>query len=168
MTVLALDLGKNIGWVKGGAVGPVQSGTFPLEDTTDLGEWLRSADPFLTSGVLRGVSSIAIEQPFMGKSLWPMQKLSALLGHIVYYASFEGVGWKQVEMVGVSTGKKKLAGSGRAEKEDMIAAAIAWGLDDPDEHEADALGIFLVHLFGPNNAPPPRRTRSGPVKVIKP
>lgn len=167
MTALALDLGKHIGWVKGAAVGPMEYGSYLLDETTDLGRWLQSSDAFLQE-VLPGTTSIAIEQPYMGDNKWVMQKLSALLGHIAYYGRFQGIGWAQIKMIANSTGKKRLAGHGHSDKDQMIAAAVAFGLDDPDEHTADALGIWMVHMFGPSLKPPPRRVRSSKVTVISP
>lgn len=166
MMTLGLDLGKKIGWVKGDTVGPIESGTFELEETTDLGLFLQSSDAFLMN-VLPGVKQIAYEQPYLGDNLWPAQKLLALLGHVAYHARFQGIGWKQMHPIANSTGKKKLAGHGHAEKPQMIEAAKLWGLDDPDEHEADALGVWLVKQFGPA-AEPRKAPRHGPVKIIKP
>lgn len=162
MTTLALDLGQHIGWVKGAAVGPLEHGSFPVEDTTDLGRWLRSIDAFLMNA-MRGVDDIAVEQPFLqsgGKKAdgtskpggyYPARKLLAQLGHVYYAAHNSGIAAKHVHEYPVATAKLTLAGSGKADKDQMVAAACdfyGWEPHEIDEHTADASAIFKVHLFG--------------------
>jgi Holliday junction resolvasome RuvABC endonuclease subunit len=163
VTTLALDLGKKVGWLKGASVGPVQHGTIDLKDTTDLGIFLIDAMTKLPP-IIRGVTDIAVEQPFLGDSYYPARKLLGLLGVVYACASVEGISGKYVHEYPVATAKLALAGHGRAEKEAMIAAACDWYGWEPyeiDEHQADAGAILKVHLFG--EAPAKRkRPRSGP------
>lgn len=63
--LLALDLGQSLGWCLGGAVGPLRVGTFTLKPTTELGPWLRSADPFFRE-MLPQCEALAVEQPIVG------------------------------------------------------------------------------------------------------
>lgn len=150
MTTLALDLGQRIGWMKGGTVGPIEHGTFEMEETTDLGRWLAGADTFLAQA-MKGCSDVAVEQPFLGDSYYPARKLLGLLGHVYYHARFQGIAGVHVNEIPVSTAKLTLAGHGQADKDQMIAAACDWyGFepDEIDEHQADAGGILRVHLFG--------------------
>jgi hypothetical protein len=166
MSILGLDLGQQIGWVKGAAVGPIRNGVFKdMPNTTDLGKWLAGSDGFFRA-ILPGVTAIAVEQPFLGDSYWPARKLLAMLGHVHYWAHFHGIG--VIEEIPVATGKLTLAGHGAASKERMIAAAVEWGLTDPEEHDADALGIWKTFVFGKRVPPPKARSRSGPVTIISP
>lgn len=147
MTILALDLGQKLGWVKGpaGAL-PVKAGTIELRDTAKLGPFLRSADDPLRD-LLEGVTAVAVEKPnTAGNSAYmAVRKLMGLLGHTHYWASFYGV---SVTEISVMSGKLSLAGSGRAQKDDMIRASAALGFPVTDEHQADAHGIWRVFVHG--------------------
>lgn len=167
MITLGLDLGQNIGWVKGGPVGPLEHGSFPMPNTTDLGLWLQGSDALFRK-ILPGCTGVAVEQPFLGDSYFPARKLLALLGHVYYWGRVVGIAQSQFKEVAISTGKKTLSGYGRADKDQMIAAAAALGYEGYDEHEADALGVWWVYVFGEAEALPSQRSRSGPGKVIKP
>lgn len=165
MTTLALDLGQNIGWVKGRITGPMEHGTFKLPNTTDLGRWLRGADEFCRQ-VFPGVTSIAMEQPFLGSDYYPARKLIALLGHCHYWASFYDV--RVVQEIAVGNGKLNLAGHGHADEQQMISAAMrVYGLD-VDEHAAHALGIWDVFMFGKREPIRKPKSRSSKPVVIKP
>lgn len=147
--ILGLDLGQNLGWVLGNRVGPLRHGVFTLKNTTDLGAWLRSSDEFFQYIFQEGVTGVAVEQPFMGSSYQAARKLLALLGHAYYWASFYGIPTSCFQEVAISTGKRTLSGYGKADKDQMIAAAAARGYPDLDtEHEADALGVWWVYQFG--------------------
>lgn len=162
MTTLALDLGQSLGWVKGSTIGPLEHGTFDMPTTTDLGRWLQGVDGFLQA-IMRGVDDIAVEQPFLGDSYYPARKALALLGHVYYHAQFQGIAGAHVNEIPVATAKLTLAGYGKAEKDQMIAAACDfWGFEEHeiDEHQADASGILKVHLFGAQQGPR-KKVRSG-------
>jgi Holliday junction resolvasome RuvABC endonuclease subunit len=167
MSVMGLDLGKNLGWVLGKTTGPMQRGTFPLANTTDLGLWLESSESFMLDK-FRYATAIAVEQPFLGESYWPARKLLALLGHVHRYARIAGISSRMVKEIPIATGKLALAGSGKADKDMMIAAAASLGYEIDDEHQADALGCWYVYHFGERPAINKARSRSGPVKVIQP
>lgn len=167
--ILGLDLGQHIGWCLGNAVGPMRHGTFPLENSTDLGVWLRSSDEFFMSILDEDITGIGVEQPFLGESYYPARKLLALLGHLYWHASYKGISASLIQEVPVPTGKLALSGMGHATKEQMIEAATAQGYPGiTTEHEADALGIWWVYVFG--RAEPIRKphSRSGKGRVITP
>jgi Holliday junction resolvasome RuvABC endonuclease subunit len=161
MTVLAIDLGRHMGWVLGKPVGPLEFGTIELENTTDLGRYLASmVDPLRP--LMRRCSAIAVEQPIVGgaaSGYHAIRKNFAALGMVHYLAHIYGVA--SVTEISVTTGKLTLAGNGRADKDAMIFAAIERGLDMPNEHEADALGIFWVHTYGKAERAKPNPRRSG-------
>lgn len=165
MTTLAVDLGQSIGWIKGRAVGPLQHGTFEMPKTTRLGQWLRGSDGFWRE-VLPGVTSIAVEQPFMGRDYYPIRKLLALLGILNYWADWHDI--TNVTEIPVATGKVNLSGRGNADADVMIAAAMERYALDLNEHEAHALGIFDVFMFGRRDSIAKAKTRSGPGKVVMP
>lgn len=166
--ILGLDLGRNIGWVKGNTVGPMERGTFPLSDSTDLGRWLAESDPFFRT-VLPGVTGIAVEQPFMGKDFKSVRKLVALLGHLHWWAAmpqFQVSGY--IREIAISTGKLTLSGSGAADGDRMIAAAAERGCPVDDDHQAHALGIWWVYAFGAAEPIRKAKSRSSAPVVVKP
>jgi Holliday junction resolvasome RuvABC endonuclease subunit len=168
MTTLAIDLGQHMGWCRGNAVGPLEHGTFEMPDTTDLGRWLAGSDRFFME-MLPGVDTVAIEQPFMSDSIYPIRKLLAALGHCHYHWHVLGRSSSLIEEIPVSTGKLTLAGKGHAEAHEMIYAACEFfGFEhaEIDEHQAHAMGLFKVHLFGRIEPPNRRRSRSGPGRSI--
>jgi hypothetical protein len=165
MTVLALDLGQDIGYFLGDAVGPCRWGAAPLKKTTDLGMWLKSSDEFFQQ-ILPMCSAIAVEQPFFGSSYWPARKLLALLGHLYYHANYVGIGAGSIKEIPVATGKLTLAGSGRADKDAMIRAAAADGYEGMCEHSADAYGLWKVYVFGKRDPIPKPRTTTSRGKSI--
>lgn len=162
MTTLALDLGQHIGWVKGSTVGPLEHGTIDLPDTRDLGVWLMAAMMALPP-LMVGADDIAVEQPFLGDSYFPARKLLGLLGAVYACANTRGISGNHVNEIPVPTAKLALAGHGRAEKPQMIAAACEiWGFEEHeiDEHQADASAILYVHLFGERPKIGGRKSRS--------
>lgn len=163
--VLALDLGVNIGWVRGAAVGPHQHGTFVLPTTTDLGRWLAASDEFFRDA-LQGVDVVACEKPYLGQDYYATRKLVSLLGHCAYWCRHTGVpDARQIE-VPIATGKLTLSGDGRANGAKMIAAAAERGYPGMNDHEAHALGVWWVAVFGKADPIAKRRTTNGkPVRV---
>lgn len=162
MSVLAIDIGRNMGWVMGNSVGPLQHGTIVLENTTNLGRYQASVMEALRP-LIRQASAIAIEKPIVGgkaSGYHAIRKNFAALGMIHYLAHLYGTG-ASVEEISVTTGKLTLAGSGRADKDQMIFAAIERGLPAGiTQHEADAFGIWWVYIYGARE-PLTKRPRSG-------
>ncbi len=147
--LLGLDLGQHLGWVLGPPDGgpPLTTGTKKLKETTQLGPWLASCDAEIKELVsMRGVTAIAIEQPFLGESYYPARKLLALLGHVHYWAHWYDI--HAINEIPIATGKKALSGYGKAEGPQMIGAALKWGCPVTDEHQAHAAGIWKAHVFG--------------------
>lgn len=165
MTILAIDLGTHLGWFLGGAVGPCSHGTYKLEDTTDMGRWLRSSDAFFQK-ILPVCRHVVVEKPNTAgdSAYFAIRKNMALLGHVHYWAGFHGIVIRPSDEISVMTGKLTLAGSGRAEKQDMIDAAARDGFVGMDEHAADAYGIWKVAVFGARV--PIRKARSRSSKGV--
>jgi len=165
MTTAAVDLGQMMGWVKGDIVGPMTYGTFTMPQTTNLGKWLKGMDAFCRQ-LLPGVTSLAVEQPFLGQDYFPARKLISALGHLHYWSGFYGV--LVVQEIAISSGKLNLSGSGAADAPRMIAAAKErYGLD-LDEHQAHALGIWDVFQMGKTPPIPKAKSRSSKGVVIAP
>jgi Holliday junction resolvasome RuvABC endonuclease subunit len=154
MTIAAFDPGRNLGILRAPArekaaiVHDHTLYTRKLRDTTDLGAFLRSADAHIHEALI-GATECAIERPnTQGQNHSGIVKNVALAGHIAYLATCKGVA---VEWVNVSAVKLILTDSGNAKKEQVIPAAELWlGLPGGTltEHEADALGVWLVRCYG--------------------
>ena len=157
MRVLALDLGQQMGWVLGGAVGPVRHGVISTPATTDLRKYLAPLASDMRR-LVRHADRVAVEKPFTnGGAYYAIRKNMASLAMLYYVAGFEDI---PVEEVSVATGKLTLSGRGNADKDMMIAAAARLGFPGMCEHEADALGIWWVAVHGRAEPAPKRRTRS--------
>lgn len=165
--ILGIDLGQTVGWVKGGAVGPLEHGEYPMAQSSDLGLWLHSFDGFFQGGIMRGVTGISVEQPFLGSDYYPARKLISQLGHLYHWARFFQIPASNIMEVPVATGKLTLSGDGRADKTKMIAAAATHGYEGLSEHEADALGIWWVYIFGRRERAK-GRPKSSPGQVVAP
>jgi hypothetical protein len=169
VSILAIDIGTHLGWFLGAAVGPCEWGTEKLEDTTNLHRWLRSSDGFFQRTLPR-CHHVVVEKPNTAgdSAYFAIRKNMALLGHIHYWAGFYNISIQPRDEISVMTGKLTLAGSGRAKKADMIAAAGRDGFVGMDEHAADAYGIWKVAVFGARQPITKPRTRSSKgVSLIK-
>lgn len=165
MTVLAIDIGNDLGWALGNAVGPLEFGTFHGNGSTDLRVWLPCFNAPLQK-LFTMCDAIAVEKPdTQGNSYYGVRKNMALLGKIYEIAGYYP-NVRSVDEYGVSTAKKRLAGHGHADKDQMIAAARAEGYAVEDSHQADAIAILMVHHFGPRQDPPSPRSRSGKGRSI--
>lgn len=170
LPILGVDLGTHMGWVLGGAVGPMTKGTFECSASTDLGIFAASSDAFWRK-MLPLCSAVAVEKPNTENGAYfAIRKNMALLTMLHY--------WRQyypnvavIEEISPTQGKLTLAGRGDAKKPDMIIAAIDFGLEDPTEHEADALGIWKVFVFGKSETKAEREKRERQERkgrIIKP
>jgi Holliday junction resolvasome RuvABC endonuclease subunit len=119
----------------------------------DIGKFLDAFDTWLNSMIaVEDPGLIVYEAPIIsaGKTdINTARKLMGLAGHT------EFVGLRRcvpVREVNIGTIKKELAGNGRAEKDAMIAAAKAEGVNVQDEHQADAFGIWktAIRLYKPD------------------
>lgn len=165
--ILALDLGVHLGWYLADPTGPARFGTIELKNTTNLGQYIRSINPPLQE-LLQQCRVVAVEKPNTGgnSAYFAIRKNMAALGKICELCDFMGLG--QPTEISVMTGKLTLAGTGRADKDMMIAAAKQQFGHDMNEHEADALGIWKVFVFGAAEPIRKARSKSGPGKIITP
>jgi crossover junction endodeoxyribonuclease RuvC len=156
--LLTLDLATYTGWASGSpdvqSAGEVRVGSIRLPATgDDIGRYLDAFDTWLNSMIsVEDPGLIVYEAPIIrqGKTdINTAMKLMNLAGHTEFVCRKRHV---QVRKADIGTVKKELAGSGRAEKDAMIAAAKAEGVDVKDEHQADAFGIWKlsVRLYKPD------------------
>lgn len=156
--LLTLDLATYTGWASGSpdvqSAGEVRVGSIRLPATgDDIGRYLDAFDTWLNSMIsVEDPGLIVYEAPIIsaGKTdINTARKLMGLGGHTEFVGLRRFV---QVREINIGTIKKELAGNGRADKDAMIAAAKAEGVDVKDEHQADAFGIWktAVRLYKPD------------------
>jgi Holliday junction resolvasome RuvABC endonuclease subunit len=154
--LVCFDPGRNLGVLKAPAqdrkaiVHGVNWTTLKLKDTTDPGAYLRSADELIREW-LRGATRVAVERPNTERQHYAaIRKNMMLLGHIAYWAHCElGI---VAEEINVSHVKSALTDNGNAKKELVIDRAeylMGMPAGSLTEHEADALGVWMVASFGP-------------------
>lgn len=148
--ILALDLSKTVGYAfynPNNSVQPIVTGTkdFTSEFRRDLGELGHAYNNWLSDLITRYEPEVvSIEAPFMrGKSTYHLFGLAFLTHTIAFLREKERFEFTPMAV------KKRLSGNYRAEKKEMIEAAEK--LDYPhlcisSDHEADALGVFLLTL----------------------
>ncbi len=135
--ILAFDLGTTGAWAfnRGFSYAPARLGTWNLigENRVEKLAWFSNyLDVF--AGEDYGV--VIYERPFVrGRAatrfLWGMAGI--VEAHFGYHSA--------VVDEAVSSIKKHVTGSGRATKEDMIAAVSALGWNPSNDHEADAAAV---------------------------
>lgn len=93
---------------------------------------------------------LAFESPILPRGSMDMQTTEHTLRLLIGFAAIAELlaklrGIRCFE-VNVSTAKRMLAGSGRAEKDDMVIAATRRGWPVADHHQADATAVALVAM----------------------
>jgi len=145
MLILSLDMATCTGWACGYAdKGVPVLGHLKLPSTKkDLGHWMEAA--LIEYGELLDTTHpdhVIYESPFLGgkTQLVTLRKLYTLASVIEYLCRQRKI---PVSEVAITTVKKTLTGSGRAQKEDMLQAARKMGMSPSNFDEADAFGIWL-------------------------
>lgn len=149
MQILALDTSLNTGYALGGG-NPDDTvfGTVYFHKWKDdyaacgrmfsqwLGDFLDEHKP----------EKMIIEKPFFrGASSW---LLSGLVWEAHREAEFRDIPRAEFQPTRI---KKFITGSGKAEKEDVIAAVRAKGFEVENDHESDAIAALLLHLSQTQN-----------------
>lgn len=148
MHLVTLDLATRIGWTAGPHTSrDFQFGSYTLPSTgEDVGkfaqaahDWLREFFPVPAKDWL-----VVFEQPIMPKDahLVTLRKLYGLAWHVEFYFS----GRCEVAEANNSSVKKQFTGSGRAQKDDMVAAAVAAGFAAENHDQADAIALRMFTL----------------------
>lgn len=164
--VIALDLATCTGWVIGDGSGIPAHGYLDLPPPVDgdRGPMFSALRSFLIREIeqlqAKGFQvAVAFEQPILPKAfikwvngrpmiIYPttiettllLQGLAAIAEQVAHELGCE------CGHVDVSTVKKELTGSGKAEKPDMVAVARKCGLTIERHDTADALGVFVAAL----------------------
>lgn len=152
-----LDTGGTIGWTKGPVsadtpADQVAFGSFPLEQTTDLGAYLASSDPFFQDFFGSGITRWAIEIPNTrhAKSAAAAAKMMGLYAHALYWGRVMKM--PPPTVFTPSEVKLALTGNGAAKKgqdnPEMETAARALGYAVQNDHEADAVGLRRAYTHG--------------------
>lgn len=169
--ILALDLATNAGWCCGLGDDLPEVGHVTMPDTKEeVGPFLSFFQRWLQAMILEHRPTyVVFEAPMLPKARFDratgkmtqapttiattrkLQGLAGVCEMVVFDLNFEGrnkPSWTQVEVreVFLQTVKKELAGSGRAEKPDMMRAAKRCGVDVRTYDEADAFGVWLVSV----------------------
>lgn len=152
MKILAFDLATNSGWVAGdGSIKPVV-GHFRLPPTGhDVGAFLCGARDYYNALIDRFQPDVVLfEMPVLGAvvTVAVTRKLHGMAGMLEVVCRDRGVPCYEVSP---ATAKKRLTGSGRARKADMLQAARRLGLTIETEDEADAVAVWLcgIHYYAP-------------------
>lgn len=153
--ILALDLATKCGWACGSPDGEPTYGTKVLPSTgEDIGRFADAFNTWLLDMLtLESPAVVVFEAPVLSgtTSLATARKLYGLAWHTEFCCRLRQVRVCEHHLQSV---KKFFAGSGRADKADMIAAARRQGWDPKDDNAADALGLWAcaVHQFAPRHA----------------
>lgn len=152
--VLALDCSTNVGWaVFERPAGPVRFGTWRAPKTFLQSEYGRSfvaLEAWLVDQLTRYVPDVvAFEAPIMPfagfieqRSSLDVVRLLIGLATVVELVAVRA-GARCIE-VPVPTAKKRVCGTGRATKRDMINAVVNLGHLVEDDHQADAIAVGLA------------------------
>lgn len=137
---LALDLGTNTGWatVRDGVT---VSGTTSFKVGRYEGGGMRYLrfQRWLDEMALAGLDSIWFEEVRRHAGTDAAHVYGGLLATLTAWCEHRGIPYSGVP---VGTIKKHATGKGNANKEAMIAAAVARGFAPVDDNEADALALL--------------------------
>lgn len=153
--ILTLDLATCTGFCVGTPDQRPTLGHKRLRSTgEDVGSFLIEWDEWLSAKVAEVEPSVIVmEAPILAGSATPhvTRKLHALAGITEMVAVRANIECCEVYPVTV---KKALTGSGRADKDQMLAACRTYGFTPVVSDEADAFGIWLhaVRLRHPSHA----------------
>ena len=159
-----LDLATQTGWASGPPGGNPRFGTKVLPSTgDDIGRFARAFDEWLNDFItVEQPIALAFEAPIIRSgftSIATARKLTGLAWHTEFVCGRRQVAYFEANIMTI---KKQFAGSGKAQKDDMIAVAHRYGWPVKTEHEADACGgwVFAVKCKAPQFA---ARFAAGPL-----
>lgn len=140
--ILALDLGTTTGWALR-CGGMVTSGTASFKPGRYEGGGMRYLrfTRWLDEMAFEGLSGVWFEEVRRHAGTDAAHVYGGLMATLTAWCELRGIPY---EGVPVGTIKRHATGKGNANKDAMIAAAIARGFAPKDDNEADALA--LLHL----------------------
>lgn len=146
---LALDLGTNTGVVRGlpGAAPTSETWRLPSGGRENVGATMSAFEERL-SAALEGVTLIAFEAPFLGRSMKDMSAARRVLGWPVIVEMLAFRRAIPVYEVNIASARKAFTGNGRAEKSEVMEWARRRGFNPNSDHEGDAFAVwyFLVSV----------------------
>lgn len=168
--ILSLDLGTNTGFALRRGDTRVESGTVRFNARKDeppgarfnrFRRWLvdvKQANPDLARVAYEEVVAISI--PGRQGGLYAAQVYGGFLAIVLMFCDHHQI---EAEGFHISTVKKLFAGSGRAQKIDVIAQCKALGFNPGTDNEADAIAVLHVAtgtcpVLTMNGATPKKRT----------
>lgn len=143
-SILALDLGSQLGWAVKLQGGPVTSGSVSFKPGRFEGagmsflrfrQWLDEVAT--TTG---GIEAVYFEEVRAHAGTLAAQVYGGFLGHLTAWCEANGVPYLGVP---VATIKKSATGKGNADKQAIIAAVRAKGFHPQNDNEADAIALLL-------------------------
>jgi hypothetical protein len=144
---LALDLGTTTGWAITKPGGVVTSGTESFKVGRFEGGGMRYLrfSRWLDEMALHGLAGIWFEEVRRHAGTDAAHVYGGLMAHLTAWAENRKIPYSGVP---VGTIKKHATGKGNANKEAMIAAAVAMGYRPADDNEADALALLHLVMAG--------------------
>lgn len=148
-TILALDLGTSTGWAARLPTGQIASGTASFKTGRFEGGGMRYLrfskwlDELAWTSAPIGLVSFEEVRRHAGTDA--AHVYGGLMATLTSWCEFRGIPYQGVP---VGTVKKHATGKGNANKDAMIAAAVARGFNPADDNEADALAILDWALVG--------------------
>ncbi|MFH1157621.1 MAG: hypothetical protein V1721_01860 [Pseudomonadota bacterium] len=143
-SILALDLGSQLGWAVRLHSGPMTSGSVSFKpgrfEGAGMGflrfrHWLDEINT--TAG---GLEALYFEEVRAHAGTLAAQVYGGFLGHLTAWCEANSVPYLGVP---VATIKKFATGKGNADKQAVIAAIKSKGFHPQDDNEADALALLL-------------------------
>lgn len=145
MNILAIDIGTTTGWALGTRDGNIRSGTQSFSAGKHDGpgqRWLKFRAFLTETGRSAGeIQAVYYEDVKNHAGVIASHIYGGFLAHLETWCELNRV---VLVPVGVGTIKKAWTGKGNADKDAMIAAAVAKGFRPKDSNEADALAILSL------------------------
>jgi Holliday junction resolvasome RuvABC endonuclease subunit len=143
MTILALDLGSNLGWAARMPDGGIVSGTEVFRPSRFEGggmQWVRFRKWLGEIAHSTGCNRIVFEEVRRHAGTTAAHVYGGFVAHLAEYCEGTLIPYSSIP---VGTIKRFATGKGNANKEAMVGAMIARGFFPSDDNEADALAILL-------------------------
>lgn len=141
-SVLALDLGTQMGWASSAPGRRTISGTEGFHNSRHSGggmRFLRFQRWLDEMAALEPVGAVYYEEVRRHMGVDAAHCYGGFLATLTAWCERHGIPYQGIP---VGTIKKHATGKGNAGKDAMVAAARSWGYQPADDNEADALAIL--------------------------